>query len=230
MRTHAMATYMGEGGAFRIFLFGPRRYRRVYYRRRGPQPIDFRDGQELSVLGKGFVIRIEEGGGATSRARVKDGVVAVRLAGSLKGRQRKKHISTLSRRAISNCVLPDLRARVDALNARHFGFPLSGVRIRDQATRWGSYSKRTNTIQLNFRLLFAPDDVLDYVIVHELAHIKELNHSKDFWRLVGGVVPDYKAKRKWLREKSAGLGAAPERVQKRLELDPAALGVGADQI
>src|SRR5271157_5152844 len=126
-----MVAEMKEGSAFRIFLFGPRRTRRVYSRSRGPRPIDFRDGQELSVLGKDFVIRIAEGAGATSRARVENGVVTLRLADSLKGRQRKKHISTLSRKAISNCVLPDLRARVDALNARHFAFSLNGVRIRD---------------------------------------------------------------------------------------------------
>ncbi len=201
---------MEEGSAFRIFLFGPRRARRVYFRSRSPRPIDFRDGQELSVLGKDFVIRISESAGATSRARVEDGVVCISLADSLGGRQRKKHIGTLSRRAISNSVLPDLRARVDALNARHFGFELTGVRIRDQATRWGSYSKRTNVMNLNFRLLFAPGDVLDYVIVHELAHIKELNHSRDFWSLVGSAIPDYKEKRKWLRKKGNSLGLPGE--------------------
>lgn len=203
-----------------MFLFGgsPRRrsvwrVRRVYTRVGVPRPLDLREGRELSLLGKSFAIRVGEAGGATSRARVENGVVTIRLADSLSARERKKHISSLSRRAISNCLLPDLRARVDALNARHFGYELGGVRIKDQRTRWGSYSRRTNTIYLNFRLLFAPDDMLDYVIVHELAHIRELNHSKDFWRLVGGAIPDFKARKKWLRDNGGRLGAAPKRVQ-----------------
>jgi hypothetical protein len=210
---------MRAGSAFRIFLFGRRRQRRprrVYVRVGVPQPVDFYDGRELSLLGRGFVIRVEEGTGRTSRARVENGVVSVRLAESVTGRQRKRHIGALSRRAISNCVLPDVRARVEALNARHFNYELGGVRIKDQKTRWGSYSKRTNNIYLNFRLLFAPDDVLDYVIVHELAHIRELNHSRDFWRLVEGAVPDYKARKKWLRENGGRLGSEPRPVQKLL--------------
>jgi hypothetical protein len=202
--------------AFRLFSFGRRRRRgarRVYSRVGVPQPIHFRDGQELSLLGRNFTIRIAEGTGATSRVRTAEGVVSITLADALNQRQRKKHISALSRRAISASVLPDLRSRVEGLNARHFNFELGGVRIKDQLTRWGSYSKRTNTIYLNFRLLFAPEDVLDYVIVHELAHIRELNHSKEFWSLVGGAVPDFKARKKWLRENGGRLGSEPRMVQ-----------------
>ena len=62
--------------------------------------------------------------------------------------------------------------RVTELNNAHFGFELGNVKVKDQSTRWGSYSKRTNCIYLNFRLLSAPPEVLDYVIVHELAHVK----------------------------------------------------------
>lgn len=205
--------------AFRLFSFGRRRVwrvRRVYTRVGVPQPIEFRDGQELSLLGKSFTIRVADGAGATSRARTSDGIVSVTLAGSLSKKQRKKHINTLSRRAISNCLLPDLRARVEALNARHFNYELGGVRIKDQLTRWGSYSKRTNNIYLNFRLLFAPEEMLDYVIIHELAHIKELNHSRDFWGLVSGAMPDFRERKRWLRENGGRLGRERKPVQKLL--------------
>ena len=206
---------------FRIFFLKRRVTRRRARSQAGvPQPIDLRDGQELSVMGKAFAIRVEDGAGMTSRARVDNGIVSVRLADSLKGRQRKRHISTLSRKAISNCVLPDLTARVNALNAQHFGFELNGVGIKDQLTRWGSYSKRTNRVYINFRLLFAPDDILDYVILHELAHIRELNHSKDFWRLVGGAVPDFKEKRRWLRKNGNRLGPARKPAQRAPEQIP----------
>lgn len=71
--------------------------------------------------------------------------------------------------------------------------------VRDQKTRWGSCSSR-GTLSFNYRLIFAPPEVLDYVVVHELCHLTHMNHSKDFWNMVGSVMPDYKKHRKWLRE------------------------------
>ncbi len=73
------------------------------------------------------------------------------------------------------------------------------ISIRDQKTRWGSRSS-TGTLSFNWRLMLAPKEVLDYVVVHELAHIKEMNHSKDFWREVEKILPDYEVYRKWLKE------------------------------
>ena len=73
------------------------------------------------------------------------------------------------------------------------------VRIRDQKKRWGSCSAR-GSINLNWRLILAPPAISDYVIVHELCHLKELNHSGRFWNLVAGAVPDHKSRRAWLRE------------------------------
>ncbi len=73
------------------------------------------------------------------------------------------------------------------------------ITIRDQKTRWGSCSSR-GTLSFNYRLIFAPPAVLDYVVVHELCHLTHMNHSADFWNLVGSVMPDYKQHRKWLKE------------------------------
>lgn len=71
--------------------------------------------------------------------------------------------------------------------------------VRDQKTRWGSCSSR-GTLSFNYRLIFAPPEILDYVVVHELCHLTHMNHSKDFWNMVGSVMPDYQKHRKWLRE------------------------------
>lgn len=75
----------------------------------------------------------------------------------------------------------------------------TSVTIRDQKTRWGSCSSR-GTLSFNYRLIFAPPQVLDYVVVHELCHLTHMNHSKEFWNMVGSVMPDYKTHRKWLKE------------------------------
>lgn len=191
--------------AFNFFRRPRRMIRRRYAGAGVPRPLRFRDGQELSLMGKTFSINVTEGNGSTSRVRMANGRVEISLANGLGNRERGRHIDLLARRAISRCVLPDLALRVGELNASHFGFELGPVRIKDQLTRWGSYSRGTNTLSLNFRLLLAPPGILDYVIVHELAHIKELNHSREFWGLVGRTVPDYKERRKWLRRNGGKL-------------------------
>lgn len=78
------------------------------------------------------------------------------------------------------------------------GGSYTSVTIRDQKTRWGSCSSR-GTLSFNYRLIFAPPEVLDYVVVHELCHLTHMNHSKEFWNKVGSVMPDYNAHRKWLK-------------------------------
>jgi predicted metal-dependent hydrolase len=67
-----------------------------------------------------------------------------------------------------------------------------------QKTLWGSCSG-VNNINLNYLLIMAPMSVIDYVIVHELAHTKIKNHSKDFWQLVESILPKYKASKSWLK-------------------------------
>jgi predicted metal-dependent hydrolase len=69
--------------------------------------------------------------------------------------------------------------------------------LKNNQSNWGSCSSKRN-INLSSRLLFAPEKVLDYVIVHELSHLKEMNHSKKFWDIVASVMPDYKKMETWL--------------------------------
>jgi len=78
------------------------------------------------------------------------------------------------------------------------------VTIRNQRTRWGSCSQKGN-LSLNWKLIIAPPDVIDYVILHELLHIKEMNHSKRFWKLVDKYCPSWRDHRKWLRKASIRL-------------------------
>lgn len=83
--------------------------------------------------------------------------------------------------------------------AREFGLEVKRVSVRGQKTRWGSCSS-SGTISLNWKLMQTPPDVLDYVIIHELMHIREMNHSERFWTLVADACPQYKQAMAWLNE------------------------------
>ena len=88
--------------------------------------------------------------------------------------------------------------KVDRWN-RHFKFVFNKISIRNSRTRWGSCSSK-GTLCFNYKIAFLPEHLADYLVVHELCHLKERNHGKDFWSLVALVVPDYALRRKELRE------------------------------
>jgi hypothetical protein len=92
----------------------------------------------------------------------------------------------------------ELVAMVLDEEAPALGVSFGRVQIRAQRTRWGSCSPRGD-LSFNWRLVLAPFDVLDYVVVHELCHLREPNHSARFWRLVASRRPDWHSQRDWLR-------------------------------
>ena len=86
-----------------------------------------------------------------------------------------------------------------AYYARLMGVTYGRISIRKQKTRWGSCSREGN-LNFNCLLMMTPPEVLDYVVVHELSHRLEMNHSSRFWAQVERVIPDYRKPRKWLKE------------------------------
>ena len=97
--------------------------------------------------------------------------------------------------ALAKQVIPEKVAYY----ARLMGVTYGRISIRKQKTRWGSCSREGN-LSFNCLLMMAPPEVLDYVVVHELSHRLEMNHSARFWTQVEKVLPDYRGPRKWLKE------------------------------
>lgn len=81
----------------------------------------------------------------------------------------------------------------------HYQVPLRKVFIKNSKSRWGSCSSKGN-LNFNYKLLFLPPEVADYIIVHELCHLREFNHSSKFWTVVAQTLPDHKARRRALRQ------------------------------
>ena len=92
----------------------------------------------------------------------------------------------------------ELTIRVFELAAIH-GIEINHITVRDQRSRWGSCSRR-GTISLNWRLIQMPDFVRDYIILHELAHRRQMNHSAKFWAEVARLCPDYAVAERWLKQ------------------------------
>jgi hypothetical protein len=145
------------------------------------------------ILLRGDAVRIEAGfnGEAgtvrfgSESVRVQDPVADLRPA--IEG-----HLRQLAAR--------ELPPRVRELAARH-GLTVRHITVRSQKSRWGSCS-RHGTISLNWRLIQTPAFVSDYICLHELIHLRQMNHSPGFWREVERVCPDYRMARHWLKEHS----------------------------
>jgi predicted metal-dependent hydrolase len=157
--------------------------------------VRFHDGQAVTAMGREFRIAILPGRRFGSRER--DGRIEVRV---VEGHPEKdEKASWHARRRIVHAVQGELSARVHELNRLHFGASIRKISVRDNSSRWGSCS-RDGSISLNFRLLFMPAEILDYVIIHELAHTKYRSHGPRFWAIVEKAEPRYLERRKWLRQ------------------------------
>ena len=98
-----------------------------------------------------------------------------------------------------------IKKRADNLSTE-LGLTYNRLIIRGQKTRWGSCSNKGN-LSFNWRLIMAPESVIDYVIIHEITHLKEMNHTKRFWQLVGRRCPQWREHKKWLKYHGTELAA-----------------------
>ncbi|MBI2852146.1 MAG: M48 family metallopeptidase [Chloroflexi bacterium] len=91
-----------------------------------------------------------------------------------------------------------IRKMVDELSSR-MGVTCGRLTIRAAKTRWGSCSRKGN-LNFNWRLVMAPESVINYVVIHELAHLREMNHSRKFWEIVTAFCPEWREHRQWLKD------------------------------
>jgi predicted metal-dependent hydrolase len=159
-----------------------------------PPPIRLVEGAVVPVLGVPHRIRRELDAKAPIVAMA-EGEIRVRGDPAHLPRRVRDHLTALAKR--------ELGARARVLAAR-VGKNVTRIGVRDPKSRWGSCSSK-GTLSFSWRLVFAPETVIDYVVAHEVAHLVEMNHSPRFWRLVATLAPDAPSARAWLRRHRAEL-------------------------
>lgn len=153
-----------------------------------PTPKKYVDGEEFLFLGDSYPLQIVRN---QKQALVFDG--CYKLAESAQSRGATEFERWY--RARAKQILTD---RVNCF-AQQYGFKYAGLRINAARTRWGSCSP-TGALNFSWRLIMAPMESIDYVVVHELVHTIIHNHSRRFWNKVESIMPDYKSRKVWLKE------------------------------
>lgn len=156
-------------------------------------PIPFADGQEVPFLGEPHVIRHLPSPRGTVR----------RCGTELIAEGYHEHVA----RRVRDWLCAEARREITrraGTKARMLGRPHGRITIRDQRTRWGSCTHEGN-LSFSWRLVMAPEPVLDYVVAHEVAHLQELNHGRGFWALVDRLCDHPDRSRRWLVENGVHL-------------------------
>lgn len=155
------------------------------------------EGSAVAVEGEMKTLRLHQG---RTRAEVQDGELHLWLNDPKDG----EAVRAALKSTLAALALERIRQRISVFQPV-IGGEFGRVAVRDQRSRWGSCSSKHN-LNFNWKLIMAPPQVLDYVVIHELCHLHEFNHPARFWRLVEGVMPDYEVWKKWLKNHGGELG------------------------
>jgi predicted metal-dependent hydrolase len=165
-----------------------------------PKRVRFGDGAVVPILGRDHQIRHRpDQRGGVWRIDDPDGSVELHVAGAAEHLARR--VTDFLKAEARRTITPQAKTHAAALGRR-----VGRVTVRDTSSRWGSCSSRGD-LSFSWRLVLAPQPVLDYVVAHEAAHLVEMNHSERFWRLVEELMPDYRRPRQWLKRHGAKLHA-----------------------
>ena len=165
-----------------------------------PVEMQWEDSATVLYLGRELTLELQTGG-ARSPVTLNGEVLTVALADPTDATAIRRKVMAWYR----NLALEDFSRRT-AIFAAKLGVNTPPITLTNAATRWGSCSAR-GEIRLNWRLIQAPPHIIHYVVAHELAHLKEMNHSPRFWAVVESICPDYLNARKQLKALSPKLHA-----------------------
>lgn len=154
-------------------------------------PRGFNNGSIFYYLGEAWPLVIRPAQGRRGMVKFSGGYMVAHVPS---GKTTKSVIEDFYKQKASEAIYD----RLEFWN-EHYGFSFNRVTFRNQKSRWGSCSAQRN-LNFNWRLVMAPIEVIDYVVVHELCHLAQMNHSARFWALVAETIPDFKERKKWLKQ------------------------------
>ena len=157
---------------------------------RMPPRINFIDGAVIPVLGVDRELVLQElGRGRQPVFQLKSTSIEVTGDEASLARRTRAGLADLAR---------DMLASKSRTLAARLGKPIAKISVGDPHSRWGSCASSGN-IRYSWRLILAPEPIMDYVVAHEVSHLAEMNHSARFWRVVAGLSPDHETARAWLK-------------------------------
>ncbi len=159
-------------------------------------PKQYVDGERFRYRGRAYALKVVEAS-VERGVKLQSGRFQVSLDGGVDHNERVQEVHRQLQQWYCNQaqrLLPDKTAHY----AARMGVEPQQVVVKSYSARWGSCSSR-GVVSYNWRVVMAPDAVIDYVVVHELAHLVQLNHSASFWRYVEQIIPDYRLHRDWLK-------------------------------
>lgn len=163
---------------------------------------NYQTGDVLTVGERRYVLDVSIEERSSHAGKLIGDTIHLQLSSKSTPAHQIKAIKTLLSRVVAGDFYPEVRRRVLDWNDRTFRQHIKSINLKYNHSNWGSCSAHSN-VNLSTRLLFAPRDVQDYVILHELAHLVEMNHSDRFWALVERYMPDYEEKERWLKANRA---------------------------
>ena len=155
-------------------------------------------GSRICIEGRAHSLHLEKG--ERTGLKIEDGRCILRL----KDPESDAAVRQALKQALSRMALIRIREELETY-APKIGVTFGRVTIRDQKSRWGSCSAKQN-LNFNWKLIMAPKEALTYVVIHELCHLIEFNHSPRFWQLVANQMPEYEYWKKWLKAHGGELG------------------------
>ncbi|OPJ61312.1 M48 family metallopeptidase [Clostridium oryzae] len=159
---------------------------------------NYTQGEEFFYLGNRLPLHIEKIEGSSLALAMKEDGFYAKLGESITVSTRKNHIKQALILLYKKAARRVLMQKTEYFSSI-IGVNFNKIFIKEQKTLWGSCSY-INNINYNWKIIMAPEKIVDYLVVHELCHIKFRNHSKEYWNEVGKYLPDYKHRRKWLKE------------------------------
>jgi len=161
-----------------------------------PLEKEFKSGEKLLYKGRRYRLKVEETDVENPKLEKKSGKFFLKSPKELKGKNRQKKIKKAVKNWYKEEAYSSLSSRVDRF-ANKVGVNPSELSIKELSREWGNVKDKE--IVLSWRAILAPVKIQDYLIVHELAHLKEGNHSNRFWNIIGSILPDYEERKNWLR-------------------------------